>query len=130
MFTYEICIGGDLAYSLEDDTWQTNTSLRMRIRIMHDVAVALSHLHEQGFVHRDVKPHNVLLRFDVSAVGMARRHESYNSLDVDTDEDDKNAAPVAKLCDFGTSLRIDLHTTLDRQLFGFLDDSSEAVGKK
>lgn len=32
------------------------------LRIVRDVAMALHHAHEAGIVHRDVKPHNIMLR--------------------------------------------------------------------
>ena len=39
-------------------------SLERRLRLFHDVALAVHHAHEQHVVHRDIKPSNVLVTAD------------------------------------------------------------------
>ncbi len=50
------------------------------LRVVREIASALAYAQEKGIVHRDVKPDNILLREDGSAVltdfGIARAHEA------------------------------------------------------
>ncbi|AXJ09579.1 GAF domain-containing serine/threonine-protein kinase [Arthrobacter sp. PM3] len=64
--------------------------------IGHDLADGLAHIHEQGIIHRDVKPANILL--------------------VDYSAEDRR--PRAKLSDFGVAI------TVRESHHGDLDDSS------
>ncbi len=55
-------------------------ALKPSVRCVREIALALSYAHEKGFIHRDVKPDNILLREDGSCVlsdfGIARAADS------------------------------------------------------
>jgi hypothetical protein len=69
--------GRDLAACLED----RRLSLEQAARLVSTIAEALHFAHEQGLVHRDVKPQNILLdeagRPFVCDFGLALRNEDY-----------------------------------------------------
>jgi len=54
----------DLATKLHDPLWQANTTIQTRLIMMMDVSEGLAYLHRKGFVHRDIKAHNVLISQD------------------------------------------------------------------
>lgn len=55
--------GGDLKARLRD-----GLSVREAIGILRDMAKALDYAHSKGYLHRDIKPDNILFRVDGSAV--------------------------------------------------------------
>ncbi|MDJ0656344.1 MAG: protein kinase [Xanthomonadales bacterium] len=67
----EYLSGGDLAQRCE-----RNLDLGTAVRVVREIAGALDYAHSKGFVHRDVKPENILFRENGSAVltdfGIAR----------------------------------------------------------
>lgn len=71
----ELLPGGEL----KDKIGDAGLPLPDALRVARQVAAALHYAHEHGYVHRDVKPENVLFRKDGTAVlsdfGIARSHD-------------------------------------------------------
>jgi len=79
----ELCtsdMGKELKKRKEEKMPLTNKEF---LNIFHGVADGLQHLHNQGLIHRDIKPNNILLK----------SHGQGETLETQT----------AKLCDFGVS---------------------------
>lgn len=57
----ELVDGSSLAQRLEE---VGRLPVEETVRVMHDLASALVHVHQSGIVHRDVKPDNVLVSVD------------------------------------------------------------------
>ena len=72
--------GRSLSHLLEHESL---TSLAVA-QLVAEIAEALAHAHEQGFVHRDVKPQNILLDTDdrphIADFGLAVRHREQVSV--------------------------------------------------
>ncbi len=79
----EYISGGDMARILKE----RRTSLKQLVTWLRDAARALAYAHEQGVIHRDVKPSNLLVseskQVYVTDFGLARRVEDNSSLTAD-----------------------------------------------
>src|SRR5690606_28090601 len=75
----EFCGGGDLMGLLIQKDILSENDTRF---YMSELAAAINHVHKLGFVHRDLKPDNVLIANDghirLSDFGLAKSFESLN----------------------------------------------------
>ncbi len=81
-FTMELLAGRSLEQIVESS--RTGIAWREAVRIVRDVARALQHAHEQGVIHRDMKPSNIIIdeRGEAKVVdfGLARDEDELDRL--------------------------------------------------
>ena len=101
----ELMQGGSLYCLLhERNTDSAPLSPRLTHQLVHEVAIGLQYLHDNGITHRDIKTSNVLLTSYPDAEGSAP---------VVGGDGPFGVPAVAKLCDFGIASRIGMEHTLD-----------------
>ena len=67
---------GNLAEALDREAWQNDADLTVRTALMADVAHGLAHMHTKGYLHRDIKPPNILLSYHPPTTATANAHSS------------------------------------------------------
>ena len=101
----ELMQGGSLYCLLhERNTDSAPLSPRLTHQLVHEVAIGLQYLHDNGITHRDIKTSNVLLTSYPDAEGSAP---------VVGGDGPFGVPAVAKLCDFGIASRFGMEHTLD-----------------
>ena len=65
----EFMSGGDLQKVLDSPLRLAELSLLHRVQILAHAAAGLSHLHANGVLHKDVKPSNIMLRWQSKESG-------------------------------------------------------------
>ena len=76
--------GGDLQSVLDKPEFLSWLSLVDRLKILSQAATGIGHLHSSNILHKDVKPANVLMKYQLQESGGQKR-------------------VVAKVTDFGIS---------------------------
>lgn len=92
--------GRDLARVVAEDG---PVSVERAVTIVRQVAIALEYAHKQGMVHRDIKPHNLLLSADDDTADPTADTASMaaDETGVGTTPPKKKRGPVVKILDMG-----------------------------
>lgn len=64
-FICEYCDGGDLL-SLQAKQYNKVFALKQATKILSQVILGLEHIHKTGYLHRDIKLQNILVKKDAS----------------------------------------------------------------
>lgn len=89
----EYVAGGSLGQALADASAWKRVSTKQRMGVLKGILRGLNFMHGQNFIHRDVKPHNILLA-------------PSSSSDTQAGDDPVKQWVVAKIADFGTSVAL------------------------
>jgi hypothetical protein len=96
----EFVSGGSLGQALSDTKNWKRVPTKQKMGVLKGILKGLNFMHARGFVHRDVKPHNILLA--PSATGS----DSSSGGGGDDDDGVVHQWVVAKIADFGTSVAL------------------------
>ena len=76
---------------LHDLQWQKSSSFSTRVTIVLDIMKGMKHMHDNQYMHRDIKPHNILI-----------------------EESDDGECLSAKIADLGTAIKLSYPASVKR----------------
>jgi hypothetical protein len=75
--------GQNLYVLLHNEHWQQSQTVSSRLQILTDIVSGLVHIHSQCYIHRDIKPHNIVI-----------------------EQNKEGKITSAKIVDFGTAFKL------------------------